>query len=151
MSHSRFDWHVRIKAVELEYGSARLAVDRLSEVVAHDPGVLGSGTRPRDLKSTGENLEGTYLIRMFAQFETAVRSFWRTIRPKARTQTEGLLDRVGDRRGIPFEVMRDAQVVRAYRNKLVHERDKQSDPVTITEARGRLATYLAYLPRGWDG
>jgi hypothetical protein len=149
MPHNRFDWHERIKAVEREYGSARIAIDRLSELVAIDPGVLGVGPRPRDLKSADENLEGTYLIRMFAEFETVVRSFWKTIRPRARTQTEGLLDRVGDRCGVPSEVARNAQTARAYRYMLVHSRDGSRDSVTVAQARSRLATYLSHLPREW--
>jgi len=91
MPQRRFDWHERIKAVEREYWSTRIAVDRLSAQVTHDPGILGSGPRPRDLESADENLEGTYLIRMFAEFETGVRSYWRTIRPRARTPVESLL------------------------------------------------------------
>jgi hypothetical protein len=149
MPHSRFDWHERIKSVELEHRSVRVAVDRLLEVASQDPGVLGIGLRPRNLNRADENLEATYLIRMFAEFETAIRSFWKTVRPKARTQTEGLLDRVGDRCKIPDEAARNAQVVRAYRNKLVHERDKECEAVTIAEARSRLATYLAFLPQEW--
>ena len=76
MPQRRFDWHERIKAVEREYWSTRIAVDRLSAQVTHDPGILGNGPRPRDLESADENLEGTYLIRMFAEFETGVRSYW---------------------------------------------------------------------------
>jgi hypothetical protein len=151
MRHSRFDWHERIRAIEREYGSVRVAVDRLSEVADHDPDILGTELRPRDLTAADENLEATYLIRMFAEFETAIRSFWKSIRPKARTQTEALVDRVGDRCSIPIEVVRDAQVVRVYRNKLVHDRDQECEPMTIKVARHRLAIYLASLPREWGG
>ncbi len=105
--------------------------------------------RPRNLKLADENLEATYIIRMFAEFESAIRSFWKTIRPKTRTQTESLLDRVGDRCGVPIEVARNVQVVRLYRNKLVHERDQECETVTIKDTRSRLATYLAFLPREW--
>src|SRR3954468_24078035 len=108
MPHRRFDWHERIKAVEREYWSARIAVDRLVDAAAHDPGVLGAGPKPRDLKAVDENLEGTYLVRMFAEFETGVRSYWRTLRPNARTPVETLLDRVGDRCEIPVDVIRGA-------------------------------------------
>ena len=58
-----------------------------------DPKALGEGRSPRDLRSADENLEGTYLVRMFAEFETGIRSFWRTIKLR-RTQTEILLDRL---------------------------------------------------------
>lgn len=149
MPQRRFDWHERIKAVEREYWSTRIAIDRLSAQVTHDPGILGNGPRPRDLESADENLEGTYLIRMFAEFETGVRSYWRTIRPRARTPVESLLARVGDRCEIPLDVIQDAQTVREYRNQLVHDRDEQVKAVTIADARHRLATYFARLPIKW--
>src|SRR5271157_5295877 len=112
MPHRRFEWHERIKAVEREYWSARRAVDRLSADVARDPSTLGEGPSPRDLRSADENLEGTYLVRMFAEFETGVRSFWRAIKPRARAQAEVLLDRVGDRCKIPADVIRLAHSTR---------------------------------------
>jgi hypothetical protein len=150
MPRSRFDWHEGIKAVEREYWSARAAVDRLSDEAARDPGVLGVGPKPRDLKAADENLEGTSIIRMFAEFETGVRSFWRTVRPKARTSVETMLNRVGDQCGTPADVIDATHAVRQYRNKLVQNRDQEVAAVTITAARGRLATYLARLPIRWS-
>lgn len=149
MSQSRFEWHERIKAVEREYWAVRVAVDELADVVAHDPTVLGPGPKPRDLVSADDKLEGTYLVRMFAEFETAIRSYWRTIRPKARTPVEVLLDRVGDRLAVPTAVTRGAQAVREYRNQLVHDRIQMVESVTIKDARHWLATYLARLPKQW--
>ena len=146
MPQRRFDWHERIKAVEREYWSTRIAIDRLSAQVALDLGVLGIGPRPRDLEAADENLEGTYLVRMFAEFETGVRSYWRTIRPRARTPVESLLSRVGDRCDIPLDVIQGAQTVREYRNKLVHDRDEKVKAVSIADARHRLAMYFARLP-----
>jgi hypothetical protein len=96
MPHRRFDWHERIKAVEREYLATRRAVDRLSADVARDAGILGEGPSPRDLRSAEENLEGTYLIRMSAEFETGVRSFWRTTNSRAGAPAEILLDRVDE-------------------------------------------------------
>ena len=149
MPQRRFDWHERIKAVEREYWSTRIAIDRLSAQVALDLGVLGIGPSPRDLEAADENLEGTYLVRMFAEFETGVRSYWRTIRPRARTPVESLLSRVGDRCDIPLDVIQGAQTVREYRNKLVHDRDEKVKAVSIADARHRLAMYFARLPIEW--
>jgi hypothetical protein len=146
MPQRRFDWHERIKSAEREYWSARIAIDRLSADVAHDTTILGDGPRPRDLRSADENLEGTYLIRMFAEFETGVRSYWRTIRPHSRTAVETLLSRVGDRCGMPVDLIQDAHTVRVYRNMLVHDRDEDVAAVTVADARRRLASYFARLP-----
>ena len=102
MPHRRFDWHERIKAVEREYWSARRAVDRLLAEVVRDPSALGKGPSPRDLRSADEHLEGTYLVRMFAEFETGVRSFWRTIKPCARRKPRFfLIGSATDARSLP--------------------------------------------------
>jgi hypothetical protein len=133
MRHRRFDWHERIKAAERENWAARIAVDRLSAEAAHDPTILGSATRPRDLKSADENLEGTYLVRMFAEFETCVRAYWRTIRPRARSSVEVLFARVGDKCGIPVDLIQDAHTVRMYRNKLLHDRERDVEAVCVAD------------------
>ncbi len=41
--------------------------------------VDGEWPGPRDLRSADENLEGTYLVHMFAEFETGVHCSWRAI------------------------------------------------------------------------
>jgi hypothetical protein len=149
MPQRQFDWQERIKAVEREYLSARIAVKRLSAEVARDPTVLGDGPKPRDLKAADEKLEGTYLIRMFAEFETGVRSYWRTIKPRALIQAEVLLNRVGAKRGIPADVIRVAHKARKYRNNLTHDHQQQAEIVTTSEARSCFATYFARLPIVW--
>jgi hypothetical protein len=150
MPHTRFDWHERIKAVEREYWSARAAVDRLSALVVRDPNELGEGLRPRDVQLAAANLEGTYLIRMFAEFGTGLRSFWKTLKPRAHPRMEVLLESVAARcRTMPDPILEDAHRVRKYRNKLVHERDEEIEPVTINEGRSHLAKYLARLPMEW--
>lgn len=106
---------------------------------------------PRDLVSAVEKVEGTYITRMFAEFETAIRSYWRTIKPKTRTPVEVMLNRVADRLTIPAKVKDGVHAVREYRNHLIHERDHAVEPVAISDARHWLATYLARLPKQWPG
>jgi hypothetical protein len=149
MRHRRFDWYERIKTVEREYWSARKAVDQLSAAVARDPSALGEGRTPRDLRSAGENLEGTYLVRLFAVFETGVRSFWKTIKPRARTQAETLLDRVGDRCGVPADVIAAAHSARKYRNSLLHEHEEDVEVVSISAAQRCFQIYLSRMPNEW--
>ncbi len=149
MPHRQFDWQERIKAVEREYLSPRIAVKRLSAEVARDPTVLGDGPKPRDLKSADEKLEGTYLIRMFAEFETGVRSKLEDDQAPPLTQAEVLLNRVGAKRGIPADVIRVAHKARKYRNNLTHDHQQQAEIVTVSEARSCFATYFARLPIVW--
>jgi hypothetical protein len=49
MPYRRFDWHERVKAVENEYKSVRIAVDQLKATIAHDPTVLKHDPMPENL------------------------------------------------------------------------------------------------------
>jgi len=73
MPHNLYDWHDRIKAVEREYHAVRSSVSHMQRAIAD--GTEGpAGATVGDLITANENLEGTYLIRLWAEFETAVRS-----------------------------------------------------------------------------
>jgi hypothetical protein len=104
---------------------------------------------PRDLTRASDMLEGTYLTRMFAEFETGLRLFWDTIQdtnPRARD----LLDGLAARRGVPDEDRDNAHLVREYRNSLVHEReDEDLEPIPIARARSHLCTFFKRLPLEW--
>jgi hypothetical protein len=95
-------------------------------------------------------LEGTYIIRLFAEFETGLRLFWPTARgtdPPARTRD--LIDGVAATRRVPNGERLNAHAVREYRNFLVHERDEEVVPISIVEARGYLCRFFAFLPPTW--
>jgi hypothetical protein len=143
-------WIRRIKAVEREYFAALFSVERSLEHVRQDPTLLTSDLRVRDLEHAYELLEGTYIIRLFAEFETSIRIFSQKARRRPPpSKTKDLLDSVAARRGIPPDLLRNAHAVRDYRNDLVHEREGEADPMPIGEARGHLCVYFSFLPRNW--
>ena len=154
MPYRRFDWHERVKAVENEYKSVRIAVDRLKSAVAHDPSILGDDSKPANLGGADRNLEGTYLVRLFAEFESALRSYDRARHgdPTRKTEASILIDTIGGRRGqgISANVRQGAHAVRRVRNHWAHERDAAPDPMSIAEARARLQAFLSWLPDEWD-
>jgi hypothetical protein len=154
MPSLRFDWHERVRAVENEYKSVRIAVDRLNAAVAHDPTVLQNDPTPANLIVAGRNLEGTYLVRLFAEFESALRSYDRARHndPTLKTDASILIDMIGGRRGqgISANVRQGAHAVRRVRNHWAHERDATPEPMSIAEARARLQKFLSWLPEEWD-
>jgi hypothetical protein len=154
MPSRRFDWHERVKAVESEYKSVRIAVDRLKSAVAHDPTALRAGPKPANLGAADRNLEGTYLVRLFAEFESALRSYDRARHgdPTRKTEASILIDTIGGRRGqgISANVREGAYAVRRVRNHWAHERDATPDLMSIAEARARLQAFLSWLPDEWD-
>jgi hypothetical protein len=150
MPHDRFEWHERIGGVEKEFRAARLALDRLRREARLDPAILrtGKGSSGLSLPDAIRNAEGTYSIRMFAEFENALRSYWRTIHATVPASRD-LLDGVAGRRRVPPGTTAAAHRVREYRNRLVHEFEADADRVAIDRAGRHLNTYLGRLPETW--
>src|SRR5947207_2118597 len=137
MPNDLHDWLRRIKSIEREHASTRLAVDRLLEEAYRDPTILTGDLKLHDIIIASEHLEATYIIRLFAEYETGLRLFWKTIRD-TEPVTLDLLNGIAARRGIPHNRVASAHAVRVYRNSLVHERGEEVVPISIAEARGYL-------------
>lgn len=150
MPHDRHVWLMRIKAVEREHTAARLAIDRLLHAADKATALVGVDVKDRDLRNASDRLEGTYVIRLFAEFETALRLWWAAAK---RTEPPGrardLLDGVAAARRIPFDLQERAHAVREYRNVLTHERETPTAPLPIAGARQRLCLYFSFLPPKW--
>ena len=150
MTHDRSDWIERIKEVELEQDALRVAVDRLSILARSSPADFRDDVNLSIIKKASERLEGAYLIRLFAEFETGLRLYWPTARrtnPPSRTRD--LLDGIGATRQITAPQISHAQAVREYRNALVHERDEAIKPISLAVARRHLCRYFSFLPPSW--
>jgi hypothetical protein len=142
------EWQTRIKAVEREYSVVRLAVNKLLEMAQRDPGVLQGDLRHRDVVHASQGLEGTYVIRLFAEFETGLRSYWDTVRG-TNPRTRDLLEGIAATCGIPDDQRDNAHLVRDYRNSLVHEREEDVEPLPVAVARGYLCHFFSFLPYKW--
>ncbi len=155
MPHRRFDWHEHIKDVEGEYRAARFAVDRLKAAVVAAPDTLkADGKAQAYLRKTDSNLAGTYLVRIFAAFGAALRSYDRARHhdPTRNENASVLIDTTAGRRGqgISNAVRAGARAVRRVRNYWAHETDAAPEPMTSAEARARLQRYPSWLPEEWD-
>ena len=73
---AKHQWQSRIKAVEREYVAMRQAADRFLHHAHDDPTILLGDLRHGEIVSASRNLEGTYVMRLFAEFETGARQFW---------------------------------------------------------------------------
>jgi hypothetical protein len=148
----------RLKGAEREHYAAAdaIASHRLAVRAGHV--VLPTATTLRDLDAAAEQLEPTYLVRIWSEseFETALRSYRRhkTGDPDDRIGTENLINwtaGIKQGRAISEDARDDVHEVREYRNFLVHERDDPGPPtaVAIDAARRRLNIYLQKLPERW--
>lgn len=148
MPAKRFLWLERIKDVEREYSVIRVAASRLLDAAPHDSSIFQGELRLRDLKQAVANLSGTFVIRLFAEFESGLRTYWLAVRA-TYPPTRDLLVGVAARRGIPPDDLDEAQAVREYRNALVHEREDETEPISLATARSRLCKFFARLPDEW--
>jgi hypothetical protein len=148
MPHDKYEWLQRLKAVEREHAAMRRAADRFLAGVRHEPTILRGDVRPRDVEHASDRLEGTYVMRLFAEFETGLRLFWATVR-RSHPRTVHLIEGVSALRGVPDDVRERAHAVREYRNGLVHEREGDVVPIPIADARGHLCRFFDRLPATW--
>jgi hypothetical protein len=149
MPGETFAWMTRIKAVEREYDLARLAVDRLKQHAMEHPELLAGDKRFRDINTLSDRLEGTYVVRLFSEFETALKHFLRAKRLKAPTRAELLVNKVRDRIGISIDHANNVHKVRDYRNVLVHDRQELVDIISMRDSTRFLSTFLSWLQRTW--
>ena len=147
MPHNH-EWQSRIKAVEREYVAMRQAADRFRQAALDDPTILKEELRHGEIVVAARNLEGTYIIRLFAEFETGARQYW-TATWDTDPKTADLLDGLAARCGIPDTQRDNAHVVRDYRNALVHEREDKPTPVAMPLARRSLCHFFSFLPSQW--
>ncbi len=141
----------RMKAVEREYRAARIATELLKNGLRADPGMLRPHRlSPTDAASVTANLEPTYLLRLFAEFEAGLRDAWehgyhRTTTPPMRDLMEGF----GAWRQIPQDAIDNAHAVRIYRNSLVHEGSEEPQNIPFASALAFLNVFLSRLPYNW--
>jgi hypothetical protein len=118
----------------------------------HDPSALPpeSAIRVRHVRDAAERLDGTYVIRLFAEFETGLRTYWlatRTDDPPSRTRH--LIDSIAARQAIADEQRIKVHEAREYRNKLIHHQSDLAATLSIDHVRSRLCSFFARLPIDW--
>ena len=147
MPHNH-EWQSRIKRVERVYVAMRQAADRFREIALSDPTILRENLRHGEIVVASQNLEGTYVMRLFAEFETGTRQYWDATWV-SYSRTIDLLNGLAARCGIPDEQRENAHLVRDYRNSLVHEREEKTEVISIADARHYLCHFFSFLPPLW--
>ncbi|MDB5304080.1 MAG: hypothetical protein JWM97_1629 [Phycisphaerales bacterium] len=140
----------RLQMVLREYQTALIAVGILDTQLRRNPSALADyELRPKDFLNFQSNLEATYLLRLFAEFESALRSIWAGIGKTTQPKTSDLLDGLAARRTVPTSVLHEAHDVRVYRNSLVHEDATDAAPVAFGNSIRTLLRFLGYMPPDW--
>jgi hypothetical protein len=142
------EWQSRIKAVEREYVAMRQGADRFLKAALDDPTILRADLRHGEIVIASQKLEGTYVVRLFAEFESGLRQYWAT-RWTTEPRVAELLNGLAARCGIPDLQLQNAHRVREYRNALVHERDESPHPTPLATCRSYLCHFFSFLPLRW--
>jgi hypothetical protein len=144
------EWFERLKAVEREYRVVRIALDRLAVDASRDSTILGRELRVREIGNASGCLENTYVMRLFAEFETGLRLFWAATRvTPVPDRIADIIDGIAARQGIPDEPRVNTHCVRLYRNRLVHHREEEGEVIAIDDARRYLCAFLGKMPSDW--
>ena len=145
------NWIFKIKAVEKEYQVAVIARDVLGAEMKKRPALLTKeGLQNLHFDDFSENLNSTYLVRMFTEFESGLRDFWKIhLKKKSVAKASVLIKSIGSHRKIYDQQIEDVDKVREYRNTLIHDSDSGSEVVEIGAARRSLCIYYSRLPEDW--
>jgi len=143
----------RFEGVRDELHAARFSLGRT--LLAHRDDALVRQAAGREqitahhLESCVGNLELTYLLRLFAEFEGVLRDYWlhglhRTTRP----QMTDLMNSIAAYCHTTDDDVNDAHEVREYRNAVIHEH-AQDLRFEFRVCRSRLARFARWLPPEW--
>jgi hypothetical protein len=144
----------KLRSIQDELEAARFSISRTLREVYSDATTLAETDyvlRPSQIRDCAVNLDVTYLLRLFAEYEGILRDFWAAIRPSPHrrlTRMEVLMDRIATVRQIPRDVIEDAHEVRDFRNAFIHDHS-HADNLIFGECKSRLSFFISYLPRMW--
>lgn len=143
----RKEWIDRIKAAQRAWEVMRFASDSLQQRISGDPTLLPASFSMRDLSTAIAELEGTYVVRLFAEFEAGLRQYWATTR-STHPRTRDLIDGIAAARAIPHDSINDVHVIREYRNGIVHEREEITS-TAMDVCQRHLCIFFSRLPDRW--
>ena len=101
------------------------------------------------LQVCSDNLQITYVLRLFAEFEGILRDYWHYARKRTTDPPMAvLMDSLAAYCHMKADDVRNAHEVREYRNDVVHDH-LQDSRLDFPECCSRLARFLRWLPQRW--
>ncbi len=98
--------------------------------------------------NVARNLEITYILRLFSEFEGILRDYWHAIGRKTKPQIGPLMNRVAAMRGIAAPDLASAHAVREFRNDVIHE-NLRTIRLPFPECARNLGMFIRWLPMNW--
>ena len=142
----------RLKYVRQELDSARFALAHTIRLVEDDLKTLQAagkgGTSLSELIRCQNNLEINYILRLFSEFEAAIRDYWEHEVRNTRPRMQILMDRVADRLSMSAAHRAAAHEIREYRNEIIHQNPRALE-YTYGDCAKALGMFLQWLPQNW--
>lgn len=153
MANELYVWLDRVKAVEREHTATRFTVDHVLRTLGEGAVDLNADLKRLDLTTAADRLEGTYVIRLFSEFEVALKVFLTSQKlKKIPRDAKPLINRTASHVKFSGSILDNTHEARLYRNELVHRlvhavpEDRKKTIRTITSY---LTTFLGRLPPNW--
>lgn len=144
MSHTRIQ---KLVAVRDEFLAAQAGLRYAIENWPFAGDAMPSQSRDlRHFRGAASNLEATYIIRLFIQFEEELKQRLTEGNRRVPYTAERLINKVALLEHISNDVRDGAHTVRTYRNDLVHSSFTVAVPIQFTNALAALNTFLSWLP-----
>ncbi len=146
------DIFAQMDAVATELRICKLGGERLRRDINRDHSIAQSLNLGRsEIGRTIERLDHTFIVRLFAVFEWALRELWenllrRTSEPPIRDLIDAIVAAVGI---MPPNFRERVHRIRVFRNSIVHVNAVSELVFTFFEAHAHLKAFLSLMPREW--
>ena len=138
-----------VKDVEREHTALRFTTEHALRSLGEGGVDLEPGLKLADVNRASDRLEGTFIIRLFSEFEVALKTILRERKVrKIPKDAKPLINRVATYFKFSGMILDNVHAVREYRNKLVHNLVSgiaDEERMTIRTATSRLCTFLSRL------
>lgn len=143
----------RLRVVQTEFNSARDAIGYvLRNWQKHGIDAEMPRLRPNHFNEAGANMEMTYFVRLYAEFEGILKDHLTTNHPNVavvdKPKVDWLISQVVRAEGITINpiLRRKMDDVRNYRNSIAHRTRAAVPTITFVDALSTLSRFLAKLP-----
>src|SRR5665213_1825987 len=141
-----------LKGVRDELDTARVAIAQsLREMGANAEflrALTRNGVGEGELKRCAKNLEVTYVLRLFSEFEAILRDYWSAIGRKSKPQIGTLINRVAAIRKIAPADLSQVHDVRDFRNDVIHE-NVRNMRLSFDVCKRNIGIFIKWLPVDW--
>lgn len=149
MAKGALGWIIRLRDIEREHDAARAAVAHFLRSL-HDGNVrLAPNLKRIHINRLSESLEGTYIIRIFSEFELSLKLFLKKKHEAVPLNVKARIRKVANIVGFKDASVNNAHKARRYRNKVVHHLEEEVDTLTLRKVTRFLCIYLGKMRKDW--